>query len=1003
MSGIKGAASGASVALGQVKAAVTEANAAMEGAKASAEGVAAADEKVEKSADKAAAAKGRKKKATSEAAAADDGSKASAEGAATADEKAEKSADKAAAAKGRKKKATSEAAAADDGSKKSAEGAAAADEKAEKSADKAAVAKGRKKKATSEAAAADDGSKKSAEGAAAADEKAEKSADKVAVAKGRKKKATDETSAADEKAKKSADGAAAAGDKVKKSSEGAAAGLDKKKKSSESAAGASDKVKKSAEGATTALEGMKNGASKASAALEGMSRVASIAVAALGAAAVAGVAAVGTALVALGIRSIKAGSDVEEMMGKFAVVFGQYAEETAAELDGLADAVGRNQYELRGFAATFQDTFVPLGFTRDAAADLSVQLTQLTVDLGSFNNVAEPLVLQDLQSAIVGNHETMRKYGVIITEATLNQQLLAMGISGGTQAATEQEKVLARLAMITAGTTDAQGDAIRTAGSFANQLRALKASAQESVQAIGLGLLPLAAKFIEAFRAIEPALSRIVAGVFAILRNIIEVGIEFVRSLAQGMGINFDTLAGDAETWGANIVTMLANGMAAAASSVISVLNELGQLITYWLAPGSPPRLLPDLPEWGASAMTQFMSGWASGDFSVFDQIYGTIERTIRDMGANLPQVTIIENILGSREALQQAVDQMRTIGAVTEATMSAIVAGTGQAEGAMRAYIQAMLQMQGATEVLEQAQTDLQAVQDITAENFRTWAENINSRLIPAVEAYRQTLAQVEVAEQGLVQAQNALQAIQDVGVDNWRQFSATLSNNVSPAVRAHLNALRQLEQANLAYEKTQTRVNEITNRYDEILSPLNAQLQALRDQQTESREGEELARLNEDINSGWLEGAELREAIARRDEILLQQRIRNTTRARDAELGAAEDEMDAAEEAQQAAEEQAEATRQAALNAAQAEVEAMEQARDAAIAAADAQREAMIAAAESQVETAQAQVDALEEQIAINEGIIAQMQEKLRLEKELADAMKAEVAGGGAGGVRG
>jgi hypothetical protein len=92
--------------------------------------------------------------------------------------------------------------------------------------------------------------------------------------------------------------------------------------------------------------------------------------------------------------------------------------------------------------------------------------------MASFNNESEANVIRDLQSALVGNHETVRKYGVIITQATLDQELLNTGIEGGIREATEQEKVMARMNIILKGTTDAQGDAARTAGSFANSIKA---------------------------------------------------------------------------------------------------------------------------------------------------------------------------------------------------------------------------------------------------------------------------------------------------------------------------------------------------------------------------------------------------------------------------------------------------------------------------------------------------------------------------------------------------
>ncbi len=187
---------------------------------------------------------------------------------------------------------------------------------------------------------------------------------------------------------------------------------------------------------------------------------------------------------------IDLGSDAQETRGKFTAVF---KEQTAAALEfvrGTATALHRSKLDLEDWMATFQDTFVPLGFARREARTMAQTLTRLSIDLASFNNKTEPEVIRDLQSAMVGNHETMRKYGVIITAATLDQQLLNMGITGGVRAATEQQKAMARLQMILASTTDAQGDAARTAGSFANQSRAVKAQLKDLGVELGSALMP---------------------------------------------------------------------------------------------------------------------------------------------------------------------------------------------------------------------------------------------------------------------------------------------------------------------------------------------------------------------------------------------------------------------------------------------------------------------------------------------------------------------------------
>jgi TP901 family phage tail tape measure protein len=207
-------------------------------------------------------------------------------------------------------------------------------------------------------------------------------------------------------------------------------------------------------------------------------------------------------LVGVGTAMLLSASEAEEAGSKFDAVFKDLAKPTREWAEETAKALSRSRFELEDFLATLQDTFVPLGFARDTAADMSKEVTKLAIDLASFNNIAEPDVIRDLQSALVGNTETVRKYGIIITQATLNQELLNMGVRGGVKAATEAQKAQARLNIILDSTTDAQGDAERTAGSFANQLKALQADIKEVAILLGQELIPFAKELIEVIRPI---------------------------------------------------------------------------------------------------------------------------------------------------------------------------------------------------------------------------------------------------------------------------------------------------------------------------------------------------------------------------------------------------------------------------------------------------------------------------------------------------------------------
>ena len=212
-------------------------------------------------------------------------------------------------------------------------------------------------------------------------------------------------------------------------------------------------------------------------------------------------------IIGIGTAMVTAASDAEETRSKFDTVFRDLASSTREWAETTATAVKRSSLDLESYLATLQDTFVPMGFARDEAAKLSQQMVQLGVDLGSFNNMADADVIRDLTSAMIGNHETVRKFGVLITEATLKQELLNMGLGDGAKEATNQQKALARLNIIMNSTTDAQGDAVRTSESFANQMKGLSATLRDLRVEFGNEIIPvLKESFIP---ALEDAMNRI--------------------------------------------------------------------------------------------------------------------------------------------------------------------------------------------------------------------------------------------------------------------------------------------------------------------------------------------------------------------------------------------------------------------------------------------------------------------------------------------------------------
>ena len=246
-------------------------------------------------------------------------------------------------------------------------------------------------------------------------------------------------------------------------------------------------------------------------------------------------------ILGIGAAAVKAASDAEEMKSKFNTVFKTVGGDVTKQLDAFARASGRSRYELQGMAAQLGDIFKPLGYTEQEAGNLSVQVSKLAVDLGSFNNMPMDEALARLRGTLVGSHENALAFGVVINEASLKQELMRMGADKLTGAQLNQAKVQARLNLLMQGTTDAQGDAIRTSDSFANQFLRLKNATYDLGVTIGELLLPHARKLVDTLQGLVDYVSNLspetqtLALRFAFLASVVGPALFAIGGMASGL------------------------------------------------------------------------------------------------------------------------------------------------------------------------------------------------------------------------------------------------------------------------------------------------------------------------------------------------------------------------------------------------------------------------------------------------------------------------------------
>lgn len=198
---------------------------------------------------------------------------------------------------------------------------------------------------------------------------------------------------------------------------------------------------------------------------------------------------VGMALVDFGRKSVQAAIDAQEMGSAFRVVFGDMADDVEKWAEQTGNALGRSTQEIQRGALAFQELFGK-ALDPEQATEMSKRFAVLTQDLASFKNLSNEVAQQKLFSGLTGEAEPLRAVGVFLSETAVEAKAVELGLKGVNNELTDQEKIVARAAIIQEQLAQASGDVERTSGSTANQIKTYNAAVEELQVAIGQRLLP---------------------------------------------------------------------------------------------------------------------------------------------------------------------------------------------------------------------------------------------------------------------------------------------------------------------------------------------------------------------------------------------------------------------------------------------------------------------------------------------------------------------------------
>lgn len=200
------------------------------------------------------------------------------------------------------------------------------------------------------------------------------------------------------------------------------------------------------------------------------------------------------AIVGLGAASEKLGSDLIESTNKVDVAFGKNAKGVETWSETTLDSFGIAKGTAMDMSSAYGDMATSMGLPTDKAAVMSEKLTGLAGDLASFKNIGIGEANTALSSVFTGETESLKKLGIVMTQANLQDFASSQGIKTKIADMNQAEQTQLRYNFVLDKTKSAQGDFARTSDGAANSTRVATESLKEAGETIGVMLAPIVAK-----------------------------------------------------------------------------------------------------------------------------------------------------------------------------------------------------------------------------------------------------------------------------------------------------------------------------------------------------------------------------------------------------------------------------------------------------------------------------------------------------------------------------
>lgn len=222
------------------------------------------------------------------------------------------------------------------------------------------------------------------------------------------------------------------------------------------------------------------------------------------------------------------GNRVNELLGKMSGLKVDVDSGLISE-SGMKN-LGLNLQEITQYASQLASITNSLGQTGEVTTAISKSMTMLAGDISSLFNVDYSTVATNLQSGLIGQSRALYKYGIDITNATLQTYAYRYGIEKAVSEMSQAEKQQLRLLAILDQSKVSWGDLANTINSPSNMIRQFTNNVKEAGMVLGQLFIPVLQKVLPVINGVVIAIKRLLVSV----ANLLGIKIDF-SAFGQGV------------------------------------------------------------------------------------------------------------------------------------------------------------------------------------------------------------------------------------------------------------------------------------------------------------------------------------------------------------------------------------------------------------------------------------------------------------------------------------